>query len=195
MAFDPRLTPARPDLAARHLEGKVTAARFVDGELREVVAPVAPLRRDPSPDAHLDTEALKGERVTVYETTEEGWAWGQLVADNYVGWLPAEALRPPGSAPTHKVSVPRTIVFPGPSIKLSPVETLSFGCRVAIARIEGSMAVTAGHGYIPARHLAPIETYESDPVVVAERFLHTPYLWGGKTSSGLDCSALVQLSL
>ena len=90
-AFDPRLTPARPELAAKHLEGKVAAARFVEGELREVVEPQAPLRRAPAPDAPLDTEALKGERVTVYETTAEGWSWGQLDADGYVGWLPASA--------------------------------------------------------------------------------------------------------
>src|SRR4051812_6596238 len=120
MPLDRRLTPARPELAAKHLEGKVAAAHFVVGELREVIAPQAPLRRAPSPDAALDTEALKGERVTVYETTEEGWAWGQLAGDGYVGWLPAEALREIGPAPTHKVAVLRTLVFSGPSIKIAP---------------------------------------------------------------------------
>ena len=94
MTPDPRLTPARPDLAAKHLEGKVTAARFVAGEPREIVEPMTPLRRTPSPDSPLDTEALKGERVTVYETTEEGWAWGQLDGDGYVGYLSENALAP-----------------------------------------------------------------------------------------------------
>jgi len=92
MTFDPRLTPMRPDLAAAHLKGKVEAARFVEGTLREVVDAQAPVRRSPSPDAAYETEALKGERVTVYETTEEGWSWGQLESDGYVGWLPANAL-------------------------------------------------------------------------------------------------------
>jgi hypothetical protein len=82
---------------------------------------VAPLRHAPSPDAPLDTEALKGERMTVYETSDEGWAWGQLDADGYVGFVPAAALHDPGSPPTHKVSVLRTLVFPGPSIKLPPI--------------------------------------------------------------------------
>jgi hypothetical protein len=86
-AFDPRLTPARPDLAAKHLEGQVTAARFVEGRVMEVIAPQAPLRREPRPDMPLDTEALRGERVTVYDENAEGWAWGQLAADGYVGWL------------------------------------------------------------------------------------------------------------
>src|SRR4051794_25840861 len=117
---DPRLTPARPDLAAKHLEGQVEAERFVEGELREVIEPQAPVRRAPALDAALDTEALKGERVVVYETTSEGFAWGQLVSDGYVGWLPANALGTPAAASTHKVAVPRTLVFPGPSIKIPP---------------------------------------------------------------------------
>src|SRR4051812_45891347 len=126
--LDPRLTPARPDLAAAHLRGKVSAARFVDGEVREVIEPQAPVRRAPSPDAPLDTEALKGERVTIYETTEEGWAWGQI-EDGYVGWLPANAVVLPGPASTHKVTALRTLVFPGPSIKLPPTETLPLGAK------------------------------------------------------------------
>ena len=119
--FDRRITPARPDLAARHLQGQVEAARFVDGTLREVRDESAPLRREPAPDASLDTEALKGERVTVYETNEEGWCWGQLERDGYVGWLPANALMAPGPPATHLVRVLRTLAFPGPSIRLPPV--------------------------------------------------------------------------
>jgi len=194
-AFDPRLTPARADIAAKHLEGKVTAARFVEGSLYEVAEAQAPLRRAPSPEAPLDSEALQGERITVYETNDEGWAWGQLTSDGYVGWLPANALRRPGSVPTHKVTALRTHVFPGPSIKLPPVEALALGCRLAVARIEEPFAVTQSGGFIPARHLAPMDAKEPDFVAVAERFVGAPYLWGGKTSLGLDCSALVQVAL
>lgn len=161
----------------------------------EVAAPQAPLRHAPSPDAPLDTEALKGERVTVFETTDEGWAHGQLDADGYVGYLPASALCPPGPAPTHKIAALRTLVFPGPSIKLSPVESLPLGARLAVARIEGPFAITTSGGYLPARHLAPLDAAENDFVAVAERFLGSPYLWGGKTSAGLDCSGLLQVAL
>jgi cell wall-associated NlpC family hydrolase len=193
-AFDPRITPARPELAAKYLEGRIAATRFVEGEVREVVEAQAPLRRVPSPDAALDTEALKGERVTVYETTAEGWAWGQLEADGYVGWLPSSALRAPGPAPTHKVAALRTFVFPGRSIKLPPLEALSLGSRLAIVRIEEPFAVTATGGHVPVCHLAPLSAKESDMVAVAEKFLGVPYLWGGKTGLGLDCSALVQIA-
>ena len=192
--YDPRITPARPDLAARHLKGKVAAARFVEGELREVLDAQAPVRAAPSPDAPLLTEALSGERVSVYEQSEEGWCWGQLAGDGYVGWLPANALGRPGPAPTHKVSALRKLVFPGLSIKLPPVDALSFGCALAVARTEGDFAATRG-GFVPARHLALIDADEPDFVAVAERFLGAPYLWGGKTSLGLDCSGLVQLAL
>jgi cell wall-associated NlpC family hydrolase len=193
--FHPRLTPARPDLAARSLQGKVAAERFVDGEPREVIEPQVPLRRAPSPDAPLDTEALMGERVTVYETGGEGWAWGQLDADGYVGFLPANSLGVPGAPATHRVSALRTLVFPAPSFKLPPLGALPLGARVAVVRQEGRFAVTASGGYLPAQHLAPVESREPDFVAVAERFLGTPYLWGGKTSLGLDCSGLVQVAL
>jgi cell wall-associated NlpC family hydrolase len=194
-SFDPRLTPARPDLAALHLQGQVEAERFVEGEAREVIDAQAPLRHSPTPDAVLHTQALRGERVTVYETTEEGWAWGQLASDGYVGWLPANALAAPGAAPTHKVAVPRTLVFPGPDIKLPPIDAFSFGAQLAIAHVEGATAAIASGGYVPARHIAPLDQMGNDLVAVAETFLHVPYLWGGKTSDGIDCSGLVQIAL
>jgi len=194
-AFDPRLTPARPDLAAKELEGKVTAARYVEGHVCEVIEPQAPLRSEPRPDAPLATEALKGERVTIYETNEEGWAWGQLAADGYVGFLSANALAAPGAPPTHKVAALRTFAFPGPSIKLPPLEALPLGAQLAVARSAERMAVTSSGAYVPEPHLVPIGRYEPDFVAVAERFLGVPYLWGGKTALGLDCSGLVQVAL
>jgi cell wall-associated NlpC family hydrolase len=194
-AFDPRLTPARADVAAKHFEGKVKAARYVEGRVYEVIEPQAPLRREPRPDAPLETEALKGERLTIYDSNGEGWAWGQLAADGYVGWLPENALAPPGATPTHKVTALRTLAFPGPSIKLPPLEALPLGARLAIARIEDRMAVTPSGAYVPATHLAPLDQNETDFVAVAERFLGAPYLWGGKTALGLDCSGLVQVAL
>jgi cell wall-associated NlpC family hydrolase len=194
-SFDPRLTPVRADLAAKYLEGKVTAARFVEGRAMEVAEPQALLRSEPRPDAPLETEALKGERVTVYEANDEGWSWGQLNADKYVGWLPSNALAAEGAPPTHKVAALRTLVFPGPSIKLPPLETLPLGAQLVVTRVEDRLAVTQTGGYVPAVHLEPIGDNEADFVAVAERFLGAPYLWGGKTSLGLDCSGLVQVAL
>ncbi len=195
MSFDPRVTPVRPDLAAAHLRGQVQAARFVEGTVFEAFDPVAPVRRSPVPDALLETEALKGERVTIYEEDGEGWGWGQLHADRYVGWLPMNALRAPGAEPTHKVVAVRTILFPGRSIKAQPVEGLPLGCRLAVAGDDGELARLASGGYVPVRHLAPLNAAAPDFVAVAERFIGVPYLWGGKTSLGIDCSGLVQVAL
>jgi hypothetical protein len=194
MTFDPRITPARPDLAAKHLEGKVEAARFAEGEEYEVIDAQASVRRQPAPDAPLDTEALMGERVTIYEFNDEGWAWGQLAADGYVGWLPANALLRARAAPTHKVTALRTLAFPGASIKAPPVVAPPLGSLVTVLRQQDRFAV-ANIGFLPAGHLQPLDHTETDFVAVAERFLGTPYLWGGKTNYGLDCSGLAQVAL
>ncbi|QAU44945.1 C40 family peptidase [Bradyrhizobium guangzhouense] len=192
---DIRLTPARSDLAAKYLEGQVQADRYVTGEEFEVTAPIAPVREQPSANAMLMTEALRGERVTVYDRNGEGWAWGQLGSDGYVGWLPEAALMKPVAAPTHKVTALRTLAFPGPSIKLPPTDALVLGSQLTIAREDGMFAVTREGTFVPKTHLAPLDHREGDFVAVAERFVGTPYLWGGKSSFGIDCSGLVQVSL
>ncbi|MEA2869208.1 MAG: hypothetical protein QOE39_3923 [Bradyrhizobium sp.] len=192
---DPRLTPARPDLAAQYLEGKIKAARFVAGEEFEVVDSIAPLRERPSSDALLLTQALKGERVTIYDRNGEGWAWGQLQSDGYVGWLPDRALAKPAAASTHKITAIRTFAFPGPSIKLPPVDTLLMGTTLTVTREDGAFAVTREGWYLPRQHVDRIDRNVDDFVTVAERFTGTPYLWGGKSSLGIDCSGLVQVSL
>ena len=143
----------------------------------------------------LLTQALKGERVTIYDRNGEGWAWGQLNSDGYVGWLPDRALAKPAAAPTHKITAIRTFAFPGPSIKLPPVETLVMGTTLTVLREDGAFAVTREGWYLPLQHVGGIDHYEDDFVAVAERFVGTPYLWGGKSSLGIDCSGLVQVSL
>ena len=192
---DPRLTPARPEVAAKYLEGKVQAARFVEGAEFCVRDAIAPLREAPSADAMLLTQALKGEHIAIYDRDGEGFAWGQLNGDGYVGWIPEAALTRPAAAPTHKVTALRTFAFPGPSIKLPPAETLPMGARVTIVREDGAFAVTDEGSYLPQRHVGSLDAMEADFVAVAERFVGTPYLWGGKSSLGIDCSGLVQVSL
>ena len=198
-SLDARLTPARADLAAASLKGLVDVPRFVEGEMRRVAVPVAPLRRRPASDAPLETEALFGERVRLFEEDTEGWAWVQLEADHYVGYMPAEALAPEalapeGPAPAHKVTALRTFLFPGPDIKLPPREALVFGSRVVVRAISGGFALTT-EGCLPAVHVGPADDREGDFVTVAARFLGVPYLWGGRSSLGIDCSGLVQTAL
>jgi len=195
MTLDPRLNPFRRDIAARHLQGQVEAAQFVDGVVQEVIEPIADVRREPAHEAPLDTQALKGERITVYESSDEGWAWGQLEADGYVGYLSANALGPAGPLPTHRVCVPRTFGFPGPDIKLPPMIALPMGARIDIAREKEPFALDTFNWHYPLSHVAPLSKRQPDFVAVAESFLSVPYLWGGKSSLGIDCSGLVQIAL
>ncbi len=192
---DPRLTPARGDIAAKFLEGKVEAARFVEGESCVVAEPIAPVRAQPFTGAEQMTQALRGERVTIYDRNGEGWAWGQLEADKYVGWLPEAALAKPAASSTHTIRVIRTFAFPGPSIKLPPAETLMLGSTIAVIREDTGFVVTHEGWFVPQQHVASLGAIEPDYVAVAERFIGTPYLWGGKSSLGIDCSGLVQVSM
>ncbi len=198
-AIDPRLNAYRPDLADASLQDKVQAARFARGEPFQVIAPQAPVRKAPAADARLETEALCGERVTVFEMTAGGWAWAQLETDRYVGWIPVDMLSGDMTEPTHKVSALRTLAFAGPDIKLPPLTALPLGARVAVTGEaedkNARYALIAPAGAIVVQHLAPLTAFERDWTSVAERFLGTPYLWGGKTALGIDCSGLLQVAL
>lgn len=193
-AFDRRRTPARRDLAAAHLSGTVEAMDFVEGWRMHVVDEIVGLTERPGQDCSLDTQALFGEEAMIYEI-EEGWAWGQLLRDSYVGYMPANALAYGGLAATHAVRVPRTFLYPVRNMKAPVTSGLTLGARLAIAEIDGDFARTQDDHFVWAAHLAPVETHAKDFVATAEAFLGVPYLWGGKSSLGLDCSGLVQLSL
>ena len=193
--FDKRLTPARPDLAADYLRGQVQAQAYLPGCEMHVVDETLPLFPQPNREGPIDTHGLFGETVVVYEIDEEGWAWGQLTSDGYVGYLPAEGLREVGVTPNRKVIAPRTLVYPGPSMKLPTWGALPLGALVAVAQESGDFAEVPGLGFVWRAHLAGLDHAEPDFVAVAERFLHAPYLWGGKTSCGLDCSGLIQIAL
>ncbi|MFH6785232.1 C40 family peptidase [Methylobacterium sp. MA0201] len=192
--LDPRLTPARPDLADERLRGQVEAARFVPGRPHRIGQAVAPLRRAPDAGAALDSEALFGEAATVYEL-RDGWAFAQLAADSYVGYLPAEALAPVDPAPTHGVAALRTFLYPAADLKRPALGALSLGAQVAVADREGAYARLADGRFVWSGHLAPLDAIEPDVAATALRFLGTPYLWGGRSSLGLDCSGLVQTAL
>lgn len=193
--YDKRLTPARPDLAAAHLRGQVEAARYVEGQAMRVILEASPVRGEPNPENGYDTQALYGETLTAYDFDDEGWAFVQLARDNYVGYVSASALAPADRPATHRVRAPRTPVYPARSIKTPPLLALPMLAQVSVLEGDGSFARIEGGGYVWESHLAPIDFAEPDFVVVAERFEHAPYLWGGKTWEGVDCSGLVQIAL
>jgi hypothetical protein len=192
--FDPRLTPARPDLAAAYLRGKIAAADYVEGHALHVCVGAADLRHAPAPDAPLDTQALFGEEVMLYED-HEGWGWVQLARDGYVGYMSMAALAEGQIKPTHRVTVNRSFVYPGPDLKLPPRDALPLGAAVRVRATKGGFAQIDDAAFVFSGHLLLSGESQKEFVAVAERLLHAPYLWGGKTSLGIDCSGLVQSSL
>jgi cell wall-associated NlpC family hydrolase len=194
--FDRRMTPVRSDLAAEHLRGMVDAPRYAAGVSMHVIAPSARLTREARPDAGTETEALCGEDVMAYEPDNgEGYAWVQLQRDGYVGYLSREALALGESAPSHRICVPRSFAYPAANLKTPPLCTLSLNSLVHVVDQNGDYVRTREGWFIHARHVRQRDLTETDFVAVAENFLGVPYLWGGKTSLGLDCSGLVQVAM
>lgn len=191
---DPRINAYRDDLAAASLKDRVSVARYASGKMRQVVDGAAAMRGEPRHDAALDTELLFGETVTVYDE-QEGWAWVQSRVDSYVGYVSGDALSSHVAEPTHRVSALRTHLYPVADIKAPPLDLLSMNARVAVESVDGRFARLKDGRFAIAAHLVPAGEHEDDFVAMAERFLGAPYLWGGRTSIGLDCSALIQLSL
>ncbi|MCC8931807.1 NlpC/P60 family protein [Rhizobium sp. 'Codium 1'] len=196
--LDRRLAAFRPDLADIALKGQVDADRFVAPEPSMVTLPVAALRPKPDVSAGIDTELLMGEQVRVFDR-QEGWAWVQATDDSYVGYLPEEALGPTVPA-THVVTVPRTFVYRGADLRFPTRTALSMGSRLTIVREAETRGtrylLLSDGGALVSRHLRPVSDPPApDYVAVAALFLETPYLWGGKSGFGIDCSGLVQLAM
>jgi cell wall-associated NlpC family hydrolase len=192
--LDRRLNAYRDDLADSRLKGKVAAARFTDGTDRQVTQGTAPLRKEPGPGTALVSELLFGERVRVFEE-KDGVAWVQNATDGYVGYTDSTALSAAVRAPTHVVAAIRTSLYPEPDIRAPVKHALPLCAPVSVTGTKGRYAELATGGWVPAPHLAEAGTFESDPVAVAARLSGSPYVWGGRSSLGLDCSALVQLAL
>ncbi len=189
----PRLTPVRGDLAAIELKGEVHAPRYVEGRELSVSVPLLGMIDGMESKDRMINQIIFGERFTVYEMTSE-WAWGQS-EDGYVGYVPAKSLRTGAPAPTHRVVVQMAHLRATPDAKAGPGGGLPYGARVqVIGEADGYLRMEGG-GYVPARQLAPISDPAPDWVAEAETFVRSPYLWGGRNHSGVDCSGLIQISM
>lgn len=193
-SLDPRRHAVRPDLAALSLRGHVSAPRYAAGSVRQVARPAVPLRREPNPTLGLDTEALYGELVKVYED-REGWAWVQLERDRYVGYVPSAALTGEIMPMTHRVNALGTFIYPAADIKTPPVMLLPLNAELRVAEWGERFCRLERGGFVITRHLTERDRFERDFTDIAERMIGSPYLWGGCTRIGIDCSGLVQMAL
>jgi cell wall-associated NlpC family hydrolase len=192
--LDPRLHAYRPDVADAALKGRVEAERFVTPRLMQVAEPVVSVHAAPRFDAMQITQALMGETVKLFDE-QEGWAFVQLSADGYVGYVNGNALSPDVVTPTHRIAVPSTFIYPAPNLKTQPAVPLTLNARLSVKGENGAFSQLADGRFVFTMHLKPASDFENDFVRVAEMFRHVPYYWGGKSSHGLDCSGLVQIAL
>jgi cell wall-associated NlpC family hydrolase len=192
--LDPRRNAFRADLADERLKEQVEAERFVAGERRQVRRASVASRRRPDPALGFDTELLFGETVLQFDVSD-GWAWVQSERDGYVGYVPADALDEKGAPATHRVSAIGTFLYSSPDIKSPPLMHLSINTPLAVEEVADKFCRLATGGYVIARHVSAAGKVARDFVDVAERLIGVPYLWGGRTRIGVDCSGLVQIAM
>lgn len=186
---DPRETFANARVAHRtHHPG---SARVAEGRFHRLTRPLADLCRQPG--GARDRQVLFGERLLVLEF-HEGYAFCRAENDGYVGYV-AQAALGPDATPTHRVSARQTHLYPKPDFKSPDLASLSFGSVLTVSTFEGAFAALDGGGFVPCQHIEAIDAYESDPAQTAALFIGTPYLWGGNSGAGIDCSGLVQAAI
>lgn len=190
MTLDRRLTPATDRIALDGLRGIILRPAYAPGKRVRLSVPLADLCR--APDGARDRQVNYGADLLLIDE-QDGWAFVQAFADGYCGWLRGDALSQQEPQITHRVSAPATHVYPEPDLKTRETASLSLGARLAVVATQNGYARLAQGGWVPAQHIS--DQHASDPAAVAETLLGTPYLWGGNSRWGIDCSGLAQASL
>lgn len=188
--MDRRLTLANERVAHIALQGQISAPAYAEAMPYEIAVPIVDLLR--APNGPRERQVLLGDAFDVIER-REGFAFGRAGKDGYCGYVPETSLCAPTKV-SHWVAAPASHLYSEPRAQAPQSVSISFGSRLRVLGQTGEFAETP-HGFVPVGHLQPLGKWYNDPVEVAGLFLGTPYLWGGNSHSGVDCSGLVQLSL
>jgi len=188
--FEPREWFAGPEVVELALTGEIGAVRYVEPRTLMCTAPRVAVRSGPETAAESVSELLFGEGFEIVEV-KAGFALGRSLHDRYIGWAPFDALALPGAEPTHRITARRAPMFAAASIKAAVTMELPFAALVT-GDVEGNFLALAGGGFVHRHH---VESAPANRSAAAALFADAPYLWGGRSPDGVDCSGLVQQAL
>lgn len=190
MSLDRRITPATDRVALSRLRGQIERPEWTDGTPARICVPLAELLS--APGGARDRQLAFGAEVLIIEE-RENIAFVQALADGYCGWVQRAELSLSRSKLTHRVIAPASHIYPGPDFKLREIASLPINAQLSVAGVEGKFARLEGGGFVPVQHIS--DRPARDPAEIALSLLGTPYLWGGNSRAGIDCSGLVQAAL
>ena len=188
---DRRTLFSNGDVADSALKDKTDAKVFVNPEARRINKPVVDLLV--KPDGPRDRQLIIGQKINVLPH-ENGFSFVQCVEmDGFVGYLPRDHASF-DFEPTHKINSLSSQIYMEPSFKSRDLKWLPLGAQIKCLADDDAFWETP-YGFIPKQHVTPLDVFSFDPAAVAHMFLGTPYLWGGNSPMGLDCSGLVYAAL
>ena len=188
--LDRRLTPATERVALSSMQDVLVRPAYTDGRPARIAAPLAELLV--RPDGPRDRQLNFGADIVVIDR-QGPWAFVQAARDSYVGWVAESDLGADMAVITHRVSAPASHIYPEPNMKLRELGNLSVNARLSVVEIRDGFARLAQGGWVPVQAIS--ESFGADPVALAESLLGTPYLWGGNSRGGIDCSGMVQAAM
>ena len=154
--------------------------------------PKANMNLKPDSNSEVVSQILYGEKFKIF-SENKGWLKIKTIYDNYIGYIRKDKFFKKFN-PTNKIYVLKSRIYKKKDNKfLKTNNYLYFGSSVSVKNKDNKFIEFENNRWIKKKDTRSINHFEKNFSKIFKLFLNTKYLWGGKTSQGIDCSALIQI--